>query len=299
MSQVITFVDYRPPQRFDAVPWTTARVQEAATAAGPWTTIDDIALSPVDADPSDPAARSVTTSLASDTPDLWYRIIFVDGASATSQPTDPIQNIESRGRDYATVDEAKADKHLQGQNYADAAISRAITTASRAVDLMTNRRFWLDADNTGVRYYTAHSSRGVEIDDLVDLVEVATDPKGDRSFDRVWAEDTDFHLTPLNAALDSRPWERIVPAHNGRWLLPTWCVGGVRVTGQFGWAEVPAGVVTATLIMTGRYVLRMRQAPFGVITAGTDVGAVARIAASDPEVQSALADFHRADAWLA
>lgn len=299
MSQVITFVDYRPPARYDGIAWEVARVQEAASASGPWTSIDDIPLSPVDSDPTDPQARSLTTSEASDTAGLWYRLIFVDYHFATSQPTEAIQNIEPTGHDYATLDQLKADRSMQGQNFADAAMSRAISTASRAVDLITNRRFWLDADADQVRFYTAHSRLAVEIDDLVELTELATDPKGDRSFDRVWTLDTDFHLTPLNAEADGRPWERIQPAFRGRWLLPTWCVGGVRVTGQFGWLSVPEGVVTATLIMAGRYVLRMRQAPFGIVTAGTDVGAVARIAASDPEVQSALADYHRADAWLA
>lgn len=299
MSQVITFVDYRPPARYDGVPWAQARVQEASSPAGPWTLIDTLDLEPQDSDPTEPAARSLTTALASDEPGLWYRLVFVDYHFATSQPTEAIQNIEPSGRDYLTLDEFKEARTLKGTDHADTAILRAITTASRAVDLLTgSRRFWLDPDDQQVRYYTATLQGSLEVDDLVVLTELATDPRGNGSFDRVWVKDTDFYLGPLNAQADGKPYERVLPAHRCRWMLPTWVQRGVRVTGQFGWPSVPDGAATATLIIASRYVLRMREAPFAIVTAGVDVGAVARIAGDDPEVCSALADLHRSSVWL-
>lgn len=299
MSQVITFVDYRPPARFDSQAWVQARVEEAATAAGPWALIDTLDLDPLDVDPTQPAARSLTTDQASDDPALWYRLTFIDYQFAQSLPTVPIQNVDVSGYDYLTLDEIKAARTMLGQSYADAEYRRAITTASRASDLICGRRFWLDADATQVRYYTPTMRGSLEIDDIVDVQEVATDPRGDRTFERTWTVDTDYHLGPLNAQVDGRPWERILPAHTCRWLLPTWALASVRVTGQFGWLSVPAGVSTATLIMASRYVLRQREAPFAIVTAGMDVGAVARIGSTDPEVMSALADFRRGDVWLA
>jgi hypothetical protein len=107
MAQVITFENYRPTPRYDSIAWTDVRVYEAATADAAdvdWTLIDTITLSPVDADPSDPAARDITTELASDTDELWYRLVFVDATGDTLAPTVPVQNVDSPAA-YATVDE--------------------------------------------------------------------------------------------------------------------------------------------------------------------------------------------------
>jgi hypothetical protein len=107
MAQVITFENYRPTPRYDSIPWTSVRVYEAATADAEdadWTLIDTITLSPVDADPSDPAARDITTEDASDTDELWYRLVFVDSTGDTLAPTVPVQNVDSPAA-YATVDE--------------------------------------------------------------------------------------------------------------------------------------------------------------------------------------------------
>lgn len=108
MSQVITFTGYRPIARYDSTPWTQARIEEATSEDGTYTEIETITLSPVDADPADPASRNFTTELASDDPDLWYRIVFVDGSGDESLPTTPVQNSVSTGfasSPYATVEE--------------------------------------------------------------------------------------------------------------------------------------------------------------------------------------------------
>lgn len=92
MSQVVSFVDYTPAPRFDAVPWTQAQIEEAAASTGPWTVIDTLTFDTPDADPAVPQSRNLTTEQASDTPDLWYRITFLDDNGATGQPTAPVQN---------------------------------------------------------------------------------------------------------------------------------------------------------------------------------------------------------------
>lgn len=104
MAQVITFEDYRPVPRYDGIPWTEVLIQEALTETGTYNTIDTIALSPVDADPSDPATRSFTTELASDTLGLWYRLIFQDATGDSQQPTAPVQNL-APAQAYASVSE--------------------------------------------------------------------------------------------------------------------------------------------------------------------------------------------------
>lgn len=110
MSQVISFESYRPPARFDGDPWTDIQVYESASEDGVGTLIDTLTISPVDADPADPAERSFTTSLASDDLDLWYWVVFLDAALNESQPTTPVQNSASSvafpaASSYAEVEE--------------------------------------------------------------------------------------------------------------------------------------------------------------------------------------------------
>jgi hypothetical protein len=107
MSQVVSFEDYTPPARFDAVPWSEVRIEQSDTStlsdATVWTQIDVIALSPLDVDPANPQTRNFTTDQASDTPDLWYRVIFADGSGNTTLPSVPVQNLEFPVAAYATV----------------------------------------------------------------------------------------------------------------------------------------------------------------------------------------------------
>jgi hypothetical protein len=74
---VVSFTDYTPVPRFDNVPWTTVMIEESTMETGPWTLIDTQTLSPVDADPSDPMARSFTTNKAT-LVNGWYMISFGD-----------------------------------------------------------------------------------------------------------------------------------------------------------------------------------------------------------------------------
>lgn len=89
---VISFVEYTPMPRFDGIPWTQARIEEAASADGPWTPIDSKVLAPVDADPKQPLSRDLTTENAT-LLDGWYRIVFIDQTGDEQQPTQPVHNI--------------------------------------------------------------------------------------------------------------------------------------------------------------------------------------------------------------
>jgi hypothetical protein len=110
MTQVVSFEDYTPPARFDAIPWSEVRIEQSDTTATPsattvWTQIDVVALSPLDSNPAIPASRGFTTHLASDTPDLWYRAIFADANNSTTLPSVPVQNQGLSVSPYATTDE--------------------------------------------------------------------------------------------------------------------------------------------------------------------------------------------------
>lgn len=90
MTYVVSFTDYTPTARYDATPWTNVRIQECATSGGTFVTLETQALSPVDADPTHPVSRNITTTLATIASGGWYRIVFVD-AALNEQPTTPVQ----------------------------------------------------------------------------------------------------------------------------------------------------------------------------------------------------------------
>lgn len=83
MTFVRSFDNFYPPVRHDGVPFTAALIQEASSASGPWTTIETVSIGTPDADPSQPAARDFTTSLATLDPVGWYRIVWRDSIGAT------------------------------------------------------------------------------------------------------------------------------------------------------------------------------------------------------------------------
>lgn len=137
MSQVISFQSYSPTPRYDGLPWTEALIQEAAAAdavTADWTTIDTITLSPVDADPENPASRDFTTQLASDTANLWYRIVFADADGDLMLPTVPVQNVAPIIV-YATV--AELARILKIRTVTDEqrdAMERVLLTAAGEID---------------------------------------------------------------------------------------------------------------------------------------------------------------------
>lgn len=189
---------------------------------------------------------------------------------------------------YLSVGDLKATLTLNGESYADADIGIALSAASRGVEKATKRRFWADPDATSVRYYTARSGRRVELNDVIEITEIAVGP-GNGTFPTVLTENTHFTLEPLNAAVDDKPW---TSAHALRGWFPT-CRRGIRVTGRFGWPAVPDEVVLATSIIATKLLKRMREAPFGIVTFGHDAGEVARIARNDPDVLALIGNLTR------
>lgn len=93
MGYVVTFKDYMPTPRYDGQVWTNALIQEAVSKDGPWVTIQNIPLAPLDADPENPGIRNFTTELGT-IEEGWYRIVFADATADQVQPTAPVQNKE-------------------------------------------------------------------------------------------------------------------------------------------------------------------------------------------------------------
>lgn len=261
MSQVISFQGYTPTARYDDVAWETARVEEGDTVDGPWTQIDEITLDPVDADPSAPQERNLTTAEASDAPSLWYRIIFADSNGDVELPTDPVRNGPGPtggnlctlqdvigyipGYDSDPVTDTKLEALIEAQ-------SQLILdeTGREIVGPDTNpatRRFDIDAPRTRTRRIDVGDlasdedlvvtllARDLTTVEVVDAAEFELLYDGERYPDSSWAPITAIRF----------PWALGGPVFLSDMTL--------EVTGTWGFPEVPAFIREAC---AGRVLLR-------------------------------------------
>jgi hypothetical protein len=194
---------------------------------------------------------------------------------------------------YITLDQLKDTLGIAGFTAGDTVLTQQIATASRAVDLICGRRFYLlDDSNEQTRYYTPLRPIRLEIDDLAaEPSSVLSDQDGDGVFETTWTLHTDYELAPDNADLDGVPWERIVLNERSATVLPVGLPRSVQVTGIFGWSEVPDGVITLTTLLAARLVMRVRNAPFGVVSLGAK--SAARIAKQDPDMMNLVSNLIR------
>lgn len=200
--------------------------------------------------------------------------------------------------DYLDSNALKASLDLTNESFADADVSLAITAASRALDNLCHRRFWLDADANQQRYYAARSRRLLEIDDLTVFTALDTDENGDGVYEHNWAPNSDFVLEPVNAAgddgaADGEPFTAVRRHPHSMFSLPARMPRGVRVTGQFGWPEIPAAIQEATGILAARLMRRAREAPFGVIGFAMEATSAVHLARQDPDVTMLASSYIR------
>ena len=141
MSVIVSFEDFTPAARYDSVPWTSVEIEESGSAGGSYTLIDTLALSPVDVDPANPAARDFTTSNGT-ADDQWYRVRFFDNNGDYSEYTTPVQNVQddTYAVAYATPDElARILKIRTPSAEQTAAMTRVLTAAALEIDSELDR----------------------------------------------------------------------------------------------------------------------------------------------------------------
>jgi hypothetical protein len=132
MTQVVTLEGFQPSPRYDGLAWTQARIEEGTASVGPWVTLETQNLSPVDADPTNPATRNFTTQLAGDG-ELWYRIVFVDADGDIGQPTYPVQNTAPTRPVYASTSElARLLRVSESARHAE--LRRVLESAAQEID---------------------------------------------------------------------------------------------------------------------------------------------------------------------
>ena len=229
---------------------------------------------------------------------VWWDVTDSGGGPEISERLieirahDPLQNC------YVELEQVKKTLNLSGQEYADMDIQAAIVAASRSVDNYCHRRFWLDADNTSVQYFDPQSTDMVSVDDIVVVSQVALDTAGNGTFATVLTSSM-YDPGPYNAASINWPYTFIHRRYlQASFLFPDWIPKSVRVTGQFGWPEVPGPVADATAMLAHRFIRRKREAPFSIMTIGQESARGVRIEQTDPDVGFMLQPYIRGNPFF-
>ena len=179
---------------------------------------------------------------------------------------------------YATLAEAKGFLSIT-DSVDDTLLENMIESASRSIDRIANRRFYLDS-TASAREYRVSSPVILYTDDIgttTGLI-VKTDDDGDGTFETTLTLNTDYIMDPLTALSLGRPFTQITivststtfPIFPG--LFQNGLRPGVQVTAKFGWPSVPDDINQACLILTADLYKR-KDSPGGILGLG-DLGAI-------------------------
>lgn len=192
---------------------------------------------------------------------------------------------------YMTLEQYKSELEIEDFQD-DAKIERVIEAASRAIDVITWRRFFTTAEDES-RYYTAVDANRIYTDDIISITTLKTDEDGDRTYERTWAI-TDYDLMPYNASLNGEPYTWIETAPNGSYAFPT-NRKGIQIAGKFGWSSTAPAQIYQACMMASQRLLKRKDTPLGVsanLAAGQFVVVVTQLKA-DPDFMNLIEPFIR------
>ena len=164
-------------------------------------------------------------------------------------------------------------------NSDDTLLEGMVEAASRSIDRIANRRFYLDS-TASARQYRAYNEVIAYVDDIgtTSGLLVALDEDGDGVFETSLTLNTDYLLDPLTASSLGRPFTQLTIVNT----TYTWPVfpgifsnglrPGVQVTARWGWPSVPDDIETACQILTADLYKR-KDSPGGILGLG-DLGAI-------------------------
>ena len=179
---------------------------------------------------------------------------------------------------YATLTEIKGYMSISDNTDNDL-LENLVESASRSIDRIANRRFYLDA-TASARLYRAYSNIFVYVDDIgtTSSLVVAVDENGNGTYSKTLTLNTDYILDPLTSPSLNRPYTQLTMVSN----TETWPIfpgltsnglrPGVQVTARWGWPSVPDDLNMACLILTADLYKR-KDAPGGILGLG-DLGVV-------------------------
>lgn len=200
--------------------------------------------------------------------------------------------------DYVTVALARDFLNMKPENNVqlDARLARAITSASRAIDLFTNRQFGQLAA-VEPRYYTPWYDSDLrrwvcEIDDTFGTAGFAVDlDLGDDDTYSTTLTSSDWILRPRNAASKLRPYTQLAIKSSAS--QPMRRADSVRVIEKWGWTSVPTTIEEACLLQVNRLNWR-KDAPQGVAGSPENGSEIRLLAKLDPDVEVMLKSYRRA-----
>ena len=174
---------------------------------------------------------------------------------------------------YATLTEVKLFLGIT-DSVDDTLLEGMVEAASRSIDRMANRRFYLDI-NASARLYRANDALQLFVDDIGSAtgLAVAVDSDGNGSYDTALTLNTDYILDPITAPSLNRPWNVVtIVSASAAFPAPLNYRPGVQVTAKWGWPSIPDDINQACMILTADLYKR-KDAPGGIIGLG-DLGAI-------------------------
>ncbi len=179
---------------------------------------------------------------------------------------------------YATLTQAKTFLSIT-DSVDDTLLESLIESASRSIDRIANRRFYMDS-SASARKYRATSPVFLFTDDISSTTGliVKVDEDGDGVFETTFTLDSDYVMDPLTAPSLNRPFTQVTIVSNINTfpifpgLFSNGLRPGIEVTAKWGWPAVPDDIETACLILTADLYKR-KDSPGGVLGLG-DLGAI-------------------------
>lgn len=222
----------RPPARYNATPWTQARIEESADNAV-WAPLDTQNLAPLDADPTNPLLRRLTTVVAT-LAQGWYRLVWRDGGGNESAPSESVF-LPAAADGYVSLDAilgATDSSELIGLSPERQAALRKEAIVS--IEAFTGQRFvsWvetktLDGDGSRRMPLPVRLAR-------LDSIAIA-EPSSLVVADLELTDDHDALIVGANAG-GAPSWVTRVLSEGRRPAFPAG-YGTVKLTGAWGWLD--------------------------------------------------------------
>lgn len=173
---------------------------------------------------------------------------------------------------YATLADLKMYLKIE-DSMEDQLLENIVEAASRSIDRMANRRFYLDSTASARTFRPAELLR-VFVDDFGSSsgLVVKTDPDSAGVYQTTLTVNSDFIIEPVNAAAKGRPWNYITIVSGQSFSLPTTARPQVEVTARWGWPSVPDDINQATLILSAD--LYKRKDSIGGVLGLSELGAI-------------------------
>jgi len=152
---------------------------------------------------------------------------------------------------YATLAEAKAYLSI-ADSIDDTMLEAMVMSASRAIDNIAGRRFYLDA-SASARQYRSNNPYILTVDDFGSTtgLALALDTGGDGTYETTLTYNTDYIVEPFNAVAMGKPYTQVtlVSGQLLPYLLPNYRPS-VQLTAKWGYPSVPYDISQACLILT-------------------------------------------------